>query len=139
MKQNKALIMVGALLVSVLLSTESTAAAKISNGVPCTTKQKNTTKTQVSKYITDKYKCTTNPTATGRAKEKLVWVNQDCLDMDGFYKADVAALAKIKLDATATPTQVSTQAANVDAQKTWRSLACAKGYQKSLKLALVIY
>ena len=128
MKKSKALIVAGALLASVLLSTEASAAAKISNGVSCTTKQKNTTKTQVTKDITDKYKCTTNPTATGSAKKKLVWVNQDCLDMDGFYKADVAALEKLKLDTTATPAQISTQVANVDAQKTWRSLACAKGY-----------
>ena len=126
--KSKALIVAGALLASILLSTEVSAAAKISNGVACTTKQKNTTKTQVTKDITDKYRCTTNPTATGAAKKKLVWVNQDCLDMDGFYRADIAALAKLKLDATATATQLATQAANVDAQKTWRSLACAKGY-----------
>jgi hypothetical protein len=126
--KSKALIVAGALLASILLSTEVSAATKISNGVACTTKQKNTTKTQVTKDITDKYRCTTNPTATGAAKKKLVWVNQDCLDMDGFYRADIAALAKLKLDATATATQLATQAANVDAQKTWRSLACAKGY-----------
>ena len=128
MNKNKVLILAGALLASVLLSTEASAAAKMSNGVSCTTKQKNTFKTQVSKGITDKYKCTTNPIATGSAKTKLVWVNKDCLDMDGFYKDDVAALAKLKLDTTATATQISTQVANVDAQKTWRSLACAKGY-----------
>ena len=128
MKKSNSLLLAGALIASVPLSTEANAAAKIMNGVSCTSKQKNTTKTQKTKDIIDKYKCTTNPTATGSAKTKLVWVNQDCLDMDGFYKADVAALAKIKLDATATATQISTQAANVDAQKTWRSLACAKGY-----------
>ena len=126
--KSKALIVAGALLASILLSTEVSAAAKISNGVACKTNQKNTIKTQVTKDITDKYRCTTNPTATGAAKKKLVWVNQDCLDMDGFYRADIAALAKLKLDATATATQLATQAANVDAQKTWRSLACAKGY-----------
>ena len=128
MKKSSSLLLAGALIASVLLSTEASAAAKIMNGVSCTSKQKNTIKTQINKDIIDKYKCTTNPTATGSAKTKLVWVNQDCLDMDGFYQADVAALAKIKLDATATSTQISTQAANVDAQKTWRSLACAKGY-----------
>jgi hypothetical protein len=128
MKKSSSLLLVGALIASVLLPTEASAAAKIMNGVSCTSKQKNTIKTQTNKDIIDKYKCTTNPTATGSAKTKLVWVNQDCLDMDGFYQADVAALAKIKLDATATSTQISTQAANVDAQKTWRSLACAKGY-----------
>jgi hypothetical protein len=128
MKKSKALILAGALLASVLLSTEVNAATKIRNGVSCTSKQKNTFKTIKSKDITDKYKCTTNPAATGSAKTKLVWVNQDCIDMDDFYKADVADLAKLKLDATATATQIATQAANVDAQKTWRSMACAKGY-----------
>jgi hypothetical protein len=128
MKKSNSLLLAGALVASVLLSTEASAAAKISNGISCTAKQKNTTKTQVTKDVTDKYVCTTNPTATGSAKTKLVWVNQDCLDMDGFYKSDVAALAKLKLDTTATATQISTQVANVDAQKTWRSLACAKGY-----------
>jgi len=128
MNKRKSLILVGALFTSALLSTEAGAATKISNGISCTAKQKNTTKTQVTKDVTDKYVCTTNPTAIGSAKTKLVWVNQDCLDMDGFYKSDVAALAKLKLDTTATATQISTQVANVDAQKTWRSLACAKGY-----------
>ena len=128
MKKSKALILAGALLASVLLSTEASAVAKISNGVSCTTKQKNTFKTQVSKDITDKYKCTTNPTAKGSAAKKLVWVNQDCIDMDVFYKADVDALAKLKLDATATASQIATQASNVEAQGTWRSMACAKGY-----------
>jgi len=128
MKKSNVLFLAGALIASVLLSTEASAAAKISNGVSCTSKQKNTYKTQKIKDFTDKYKCTTNPTATGSAKKKLVWVNQDCIDMDRFYQEDVAALTKLKLDAAATATQISTQAANVDAQKTWRSLACGKGY-----------
>ena len=128
MKKSNVLFLAGALIASVLLSTEASAAAKISNGVSCTSKQKNTYKSQKTKDFTDKYKCTTNPTATGSAKKKLVWVNQDCIDMDRFYQEDVAALTKLKLDAAATATQISTQAANVDAQKTWRSLACGKGY-----------
>jgi len=128
MKRSKALIVVGALVASVLLSTEASAAAKISNGVSCTTKQKNTFKTQVTKDITDKYKCTTNPTATGSAKKKLVWVNQDCIDMNKLYVDGVVDLAKIKIDTTATPTQVSTQASFVDSAKTYRSIACGKGF-----------
>ena len=128
MKKSKALILAGALLASVLLSTEASAAAKISNGVACTTKQKNTTKTQVTKDITDKYRCTTNPTATGLAKTKLVWVNQDCIDMNKLYVDGITDLAKLKADATATPTQISTQASFVDSAKTYRSIACSKGF-----------
>jgi len=128
MKKIKALILAGALIGSVLLSTEASAAAKISNGVACTTKQKNTTKTQVSKDVTDKYLCTTNPTATGAAKMKLVWVNQDCIDMNKLYVDGIADLAKLKADTTATPTQVSTQASFVDSAKTYRSIACGKGF-----------
>ena len=128
MKTSKALILAGALLASVLPSTQATAAAKISNGVSCTAKQKNTTKTQVAKGITDTYKCTTNPTATGSAKTKLVWVNQDCIDMNKLYVDGIADLAKLKADTTATPTQVSTQASFVDSAKTYRSIACGKGF-----------
>jgi len=128
MNKSKALVMAGALIASVMLSTEASAASKISNGVSCTTKQKNTTKTQVTKDVTDTYKCTTNPTATGSAKTKLVWVNQDCIDMNKLYVDGVADLAKIKLDTTATPTQVSTQASFVDSAKTYRSIACGKGF-----------
>jgi hypothetical protein len=128
MNKSKALVMAGALIASVMLSTEASAASKISNGVSCTTKQKNTTKTQVTKDVTDTYKCTTNPTATGSAKTKLVWVNQDCIDMNKLYVDGVADLAKLKLDTTATPTQVSTQASFVDSAKTYRSIACGKGF-----------
>ena len=128
MKKSNALLMAAALVASVLLSTEASAAAKISNGVSCTTKQKNTFKTQKTKDVTDKYKCTTNPTATGSAKKKLVWVNQDCIDMNKLYVEGIADLAKIKVDATVTPTQVSTQESFVDSAKTYRSIACGKGF-----------
>ena len=128
MNKSKALVMAGALIASAMLSTEASAASKISNGVSCTTKQKNTTKTQVTKDVTDTYKCTTNPTATGSAKTKLVWVNQDCIDMNKLYIDGIADLAKLKLDTTATPTQVSTQASFVDSAKTYRSIACGKGF-----------
>jgi hypothetical protein len=128
MMKSKALILACGLLASVLLSTEASAAAKISNGVSCTTKQKNTFKTQKNKDITDKYKCTTNPIATGSAKKKLVWVNQDCIDMNKLYIEGVADLAKLKLDTTVTATQVSTQESFIDSAKTYRSIACGKGF-----------
>jgi hypothetical protein len=128
MKKSKGLILAGALLASVLLSTEVSAATKISNGVACTAKQKNTFKIQITKDVTDKYKCTTNPTATGSAKTKLVWVNQDCIDINKLYVDGISDLAKLKLDASATPTQVSTQVSFVDSAKTYRSIACGKGF-----------
>jgi hypothetical protein len=128
MMKNKALVLAGALIASVLLSTEASAATKISNGVACTTKQKNTTKTQVTKGVTDTYKCTTNPAATGSAKTKLVWVNQDCIDMNKLYVDGIADLSKLKADTTSTATQISTQASFVDSAKTYRSIACGKGF-----------
>ena len=128
MMKSKALILAGALIASVLLSTEAGAATKISNGVACTTKQKNKTKTQVTKDITDKYRCTINPIATGTAKKKLVWVNQDCIDMNKLYVDGIADLAKLKSDTTVTATQISTQTSFVDSAKTYRSIACGKGF-----------
>ena len=55
------------------ISPAAHAATKISNGVACTKKNATT------KVGTDKYTCTTNPTATGAAAKKLVWVSSDCI------------------------------------------------------------
>ena len=78
MKKSKALILAGALLASVLLSTEASAAVKVTTGTSCTTKQKNKTTKVTSKGSTETYKCTTNPTAKGTAAKKLVWVSTTC-------------------------------------------------------------
>jgi hypothetical protein len=48
--------------------------------------------------------------------------------MNKLYLDGVVDLAKIKIDTTATPTQVSTQASFVDSAKTYRSIACGKGF-----------
>jgi hypothetical protein len=61
------------------ISPAANAATKISNGVACT-KINSTTKVG-----TDKYTCTTNPTATGTAAKKLVWVWSGCLDANKAY------------------------------------------------------
>lgn len=61
------------------ISPAAHAATKISNGVACATKNATT------KVGTDKYTCTTNPTATGSAAKKLVWVWSGCLDANKAY------------------------------------------------------
>ena len=61
------------------ISPAAHAATKISNGVACTKKNATT------KVGTDKYTCTTNPTATGAAAKKLVWVWSGCLDANKAY------------------------------------------------------
>ena len=61
------------------ISPAAHAATKISNGVACTKKNATT------KVGTDKYTCTTNPTATGAAAKKLVWVWAGCLDANQSY------------------------------------------------------
>lgn len=63
-----------------VMSPAAHAATKISNGVTCTKKN------AVTKVGTDRYTCTTNPTATGAAAKKLVWVWSGCLDADKSYK-----------------------------------------------------
>jgi hypothetical protein len=48
--------------------------------------------------------------------------------MNKLYVDGVADLAKIKVDTTVTATQVSTQESFVDSAKTYRSIACGKGF-----------
>jgi hypothetical protein len=48
--------------------------------------------------------------------------------MNKLYVDGIADLAKIKLDTTATSTQVSTQQSFVDSAETYRSIACGKGF-----------
>ena len=94
MKKSKALVLAGALLGSVLLSTEASAAAKITTGTSCTTKQKNKTTKVTASGITDTYKCTTNPTSKGAAAKKLVWVTLDCLNTNAEIKSTAALIAR---------------------------------------------
>ena len=128
MKKSKALILAGALVASVLLSTEASAAAKVTTGTSCTTKQKNKTTKVTSKGSTETYKCTTNPTAKGSAAKKLVWVSTTCIDIDKIYKDTVAELTKLKADPSVSTTVKDSKTTEVETYKTYVDISCAKGY-----------
>jgi len=128
MKKSKALILAGALLASVLLSTEASAAAKVTTGTSCTTKQKNKTTKVTSKGSTETYKCTTNPTAKGSAAKKLVWVSTTCMDIDKIYKDTVIELTKLKADPSVSTTVKDSKTTEVETYKTYVDISCAKGY-----------
>jgi hypothetical protein len=128
MKESKALILAGALLASVLLSTEVSAAAKVTTGTSCTTKQKDKTTKVTSKGSTETYKCTTNPTAKGSAAKKLVWVSTTCIDIDKIYKDTVAELTKLKADPSVSTTVKDSKTTEVETYKTYVDISCAKGY-----------
>jgi len=128
MKKSKALILAGALVASVLLSTEASAAAKVTTGTSCTTKQKNKTTKVTSKGSTETYKCTTNPTAKGSAAKKLVWVSTTCIDIDKIYKDTVVELTKLKADPSVSTIVKDSKTTEVETYKTYVDLACAKGY-----------
>jgi hypothetical protein len=128
MKKSKALILAGALVASVLLSTEASAAAKVTTGTSCTTKQKNKTTKVTSKGSTETYKCTTNPTAKGSAAKKLVWVSTTCMDIDKIYKDTVVELTKLKADPSVSIIVKDSKTTEVETYKTYVGLACAKGY-----------
>ena len=128
MKKSKALILAGALVASVLLSTEASAAAKVTTGTSCTTKQKNKTTKVTSKGSTETYKCTTNPIAKGTAAKKLVWVSTTCMDIDKIYKDTVVELTKLKADPSVSTIVKDSKTTEVETYKTYVDLACAKGY-----------
>jgi hypothetical protein len=128
MKKSKALILAGALLASVLLSTEASAAAKVTTGTSCTTKMKNKTTKVTSKGSTETYKCTTNPTAKGTAAKKLVWVSTTCIDIDKIYKDTVVELTKLKADPSVSTTVKDSKTTEVETYKTYVDISCAKGY-----------
>ena len=128
MKKRQALIVAGSLVASVLLSTEASAAAKVTTGTSCTTKMKNKTTKVTSKGSTETYKCTTNPTAKGTAAKKLVWVSTTCIDIDKIYKDTIIELNKFKADPSVSATAKESKTIEVDTYKTYVELSCAKGY-----------
>ena len=128
MKKSKALILAGALLASVLLSTEASAAAKVTTGTSCTTKMKNKTTKVTSKGSTETYKCTTNPIAKGTAAKKLVWVSTTCMDIDKIYKDTVVELTKLKADPSVSTIVKDSKTTEVETYKIYVDLSCAKGY-----------
>ena len=128
MNKTKALIVAGALVASVLLSTEASAAAKVTTGTSCTTKMKNKTTKVTSKGSNETYKCTTNPTAKGTAAKKLVWVSTTCIDIDKIYKDTIIELNKYKADPSVSATAKESKTIEVDTYKTYVDISCAKGY-----------
>ena len=128
MKKTKAVVLTAALVGSVVLSTEASAATKITTGTSCTTKQKNKTTNVTSKGITDTYKCTTNPIAKGSAAKKLVWVTLDCLSTDAEIKSTTALIAQQKAAGTASAADISTAEALNNTAKDLLSVVCGKGW-----------
>jgi hypothetical protein len=128
MKKTKAFVLAAALVGSVVLSTEASAATKITTGTSCKTKQKNKTTKVTSKGITDTYKCTTNPISKGSAAKKLVWVTLDCLSTDAEIKSTTALIAQQKASGTASAADISTAEALNSTAKDLLSVVCGKGW-----------
>ena len=128
MKKTKAVVLAAALIGSVVLSNEASAAAKVTTGTSCTTKQKNKTTKVTTKGSTETYKCTTNPTAKGSAAKKLVWVSTTCIDINKIYKETVIELNKFKADPSVSATAKESKTTEVETYKTYVDIACAKGY-----------
>jgi hypothetical protein len=128
MKKTKAVVLAAALVGSVVLSTEASAATKITTGTSCTTKQKNKTTKVTSKGITDTYKCTTNPISKGSAAKKLVWVTLDCLSTNAEIKSTTALIAQQKASGTASAADISTAEALNSTAKDLLSVVCGKGW-----------
>ena len=127
-KKTKAVVLAAALIGSVVLSTEASAAAKVTTGTSCTTKQKNKTTKVTTKGSTETYKCTTNPTAKGSAAKKLVWVSTTCIDINKIYKETVIELNKFKADPSVSATAKESKTTEVETYKTYVDISCAKGY-----------
>jgi hypothetical protein len=128
MKKTKAVVLAAALVGSVVLSTEASAATKISTGVSCTTKQKNKTTKVTSKGITDTYKCTTNPISKGSAAKKLVWVTMDCLNTYKEIKETAALITRLKASGTASASEITTAETLNSTATDLLSVVCGKGW-----------
>ena len=128
MKKTKAVVLAAALVGSVVLSTEASAATKISTGVSCTTKQKNKTTKVTSMGITDTYKCTTNPISKGAAAKRLVWVTMDCLNTDKEIKETAALITRLKASGTASASEITTAETLNSTAKDLLSVVCGKGW-----------
>ena len=120
--------MAGALLASVLLSTEASAATRITTGTACATKDKNKTKTVTYKGNTDQYKCTTNPISKGAAAKKLVWVTLDCLATNTEIKATTKIIADLKIAGTARASDITMAETLNSTAKDLLYVVCGKGW-----------
>jgi len=128
MKKTKAVVLAAALVGSVVLSTEASAATKISTGVSCSSKMKNKTTKVTSMGITDTYKCTTNPISKGSAAKKLVWVTLDCLNTNAEIKSTTALITQLKAAGTASASEITTAETLFSTAKDLLSVVCGKGW-----------
>ena len=128
MKKTKAVVLAAALVGSVVLSIEASAATKISTGVSCSSKMKNKTTKVTSKGITDTYKCTTNPISKGSAAKKLVWVTLDCLNTNAEIKSTTALITQLKAAGTASASEITTAETLNSTAKDLLSVVCGKGW-----------
>ena len=128
MKKTKVVVLAAALVGSVVLSTEASAATKISTGVSCSSKMKNKTTKVTSMGITDTYKCTTNPISKGSAAKKLVWVTMDCLNTNAEIKSTTALIAQLKAAGTASASEITTAETLNSTAKDLLSVVCGKGW-----------
>ena len=128
MKKSKALIVAGALVASVLLSTEASAATRITTGTSCASKDKNKTRTVTYKGNTDQYKCTTNPISKGAAAKKLVWVTLDCLATNTEIKATTKIIADLKIAGTARASDITMAETLNSTAKDLLYVVCGKGW-----------
>ena len=128
MKKTKAVVLAAALVGSVALSTEASAATKISTGVSCSSKMKNKTTKVTSMGISDTYKCTTNPISKGSAAKKLVWVTLDCLNTNAEIKSTTALIAQLKAAGTASASEITTAESLNNTAKDLLSVVCGKGW-----------
>jgi curli biogenesis system outer membrane secretion channel CsgG len=128
MKKTKAVVLAAALVGSVVLSTEASAATKISTGVSCSSKMKNKTTKVTTSGITDTYKCTTNPISKGSAAKRLVWVTLDCLNTDKEIKETAALITRLKASGTASASEITTAETLNSTAKDLLSVVCGKGW-----------
>jgi hypothetical protein len=127
-KKVNAIVIAAALVGSVVLSTDASAATKISTGVSCSSKMKNKTTKITASGITDTYKCTTNPISKGSAAKKLVWVTMDCLNTDKEIKATTTLITQLKASGTASASEITTAENLNTTAKDLLSVVCGKGW-----------
>lgn len=93
----------------VVTAVPASAAAKISNGVPCSKSG------ATSKTSNGTYKCAKNPTVKN---SKLTWLSTDCITTANSYTKTQANLPKIKISTDATVAQLDIEIAAT--QNLWR-------------------
>lgn len=92
----------GLLIAGVVTAVPASAAAKISNGVPCTKSG------ATSKTSNGTYKCAKNPIVKN---SKLTWLSTDCLTTANSYVMALGNLPKIKTSTDATVAQLDVEIA----------------------------